>query len=38
MSENGFMVVSFVALMIFCLFTAGDPDLIDAIVYWIMNH
>lgn len=38
MSENGVAAVALVVFLVLCLFTAGDPDLIDAIVYRIMNH
>jgi len=33
-SDDGILIAAIVVLVVFC---AGDPDIIDAIVIWIMK-
>ena len=38
MSESGCAAVVAVCITTLLLFTAGDPDLLDAIINWIARH
>jgi len=37
MSDNTLQAIVFLAFFIFVIGISGDPDIIDAIVYWIMK-